>query len=396
MQDLMQTPPPGDAALELQVSASVAKVQAELQAMMMWAVKFPRNEEVAIEQINNRCKRFTFADAATYQLERKNYQTGEVKIIRGLSIDMAEEVQRRFKNIRIETDVISETESGILLVVSGYDLENNIKLTEPVFVSKLVERSRLYEGQVAISERRNAQGKIVYTVRPSDDDMRAKMLAQTHKAKRNVLLCLVPSDAQEQWIETAFATIEAHSQKEAETDEGRAKIIDTYSKIGVSRKQIESYLGHSFDDLTAEEWVKLRGFYKSITKEGLTWEQATGTDPDRPETERSSIKPEDLRPVETPVDPREEKESGHRRARKTSTGACQAWWETWLAKMREQYKLADRAIDYCYVLMNELPVSDPKMMPDNGLQAFQSWVSTTLVPELQKENWLPQGDIIWE
>jgi len=297
MMDLTKSAMNTGAVTEFQPDAAVATVQAELQAMLMWAVKFPRNEEKAIAEITERCKTFAFADSAIYELKRENKRTGEIKFIRGIGIAGAREVQRRFKNIRLSTDLISETEDGMLLLVASYDLENNIKVPEPVFVSKTIERSYVKDGDIVLRERLNAKGQKLYVVRPTDEEMRVKILATGNKAVRNVLLACVPSDAQETWIEQCLETKMVEAKKQAGTKDGKDKLLRSFDTVGVTRKQLEEYLGHDMGGLTPEEWSHLRGVFRSLRDEGLSWNDILDRkETDKAEPERGTIDMADLKP----------------------------------------------------------------------------------------------------
>lgn len=285
--DLMPAGGPDNAvATQFQMDRAVAKVQAELQSMMMMAVKYPRDERAATEAILERCDDPDFADAAVFELERTDYRTNETKIIRGLTIDMAEEIHRQFRNILVTTELISETSEGMLLDVSVWDIERNIKNSEPVYVSKTVERSKLKGGQVPIAERRNARNQTIYIVAATDDELRSKMLGLTHRNKRNGLLCAIPSDIQDKFFNKCMETKYKEANKQAQTSEGQQKIIDSFKTVGVSQGMIEQHIKHPITELSQDEWVHLRGLYRAVTKEGLSWEQATGQE------EKADPKPE--------------------------------------------------------------------------------------------------------
>lgn len=280
--------------LDFQADAGIAQVTAELQAQMLWAVKFPRDEERAFNTVMQRCKSFTFADKGTYELERKNKRTGEVKKIRGLGTDLASEALKHWKNVRISTDLVSETDDSLLLTVSAYDLEANLKIPEMVFVSKTIEKSWTEDGQVVISERVNSNGKRVYVVRATDEELRIKIAAVVSKARRNVILRLIRSDYLEAWLEQAMETKAVEAEKQAKTKEGKEKLLRAFSDLGITQGQLEEYLEHPFGGLTSEEWVHLRGVYRSVKDEGISWKDIMQEAKEGPS--RGNIGLDDLQP----------------------------------------------------------------------------------------------------
>ena len=97
---------------------------------------------------------------------------------------------------------------------------------------------------------------------------------------------------------------------------------------------------------------------------------------------KPSLSPDDLKP--TPVT-EPEPSTG-------KIGACEKYWIETMDSLESKYSLTDNAKKRIAAIAGESSIN-PAIMPDRSKKALEAWVWGTLVPTLQKEDWLPEGDI---
>jgi len=290
---------------EIQPTAMGAGATMDIQAQMAWAVRFPRNEEVALAAMLKRAENERFANSAVYELERKNYSTGDIKIIRGLSVDIARDMLTRWKNVRIQDRIVADTDEYLIAQVSAWDVEANIVIPEEFIVRKVKERKFVGKGDEVISERTNSKGQTVYVVRLQELELNNAYKAIRARSLRNVINALIPSDIKDEIFDACLRT-KMRAAREAVSDPKAIQALkDAFEGIGVTGEDLERYLGHTIDLLNADEYSHMRGVYTSLKKEGLTWDrilEMAGKGPDaRPEPEVGHINLSDLQaPPEQP------------------------------------------------------------------------------------------------
>ena len=113
-----------------------AQTEAEVKAGFGIALRNPRNEEDARQNIVRSCKNLRFAEKALY----KKPVGG--KTMEGLSIRFAEEMLRNWGNVKIIQQVIYDDRLRRMIRVIAYDLQANLPYGEDILVEKTVERKK--------------------------------------------------------------------------------------------------------------------------------------------------------------------------------------------------------------------------------------------------------------
>jgi phage recombination protein Bet len=109
------------------------------------------------------------------------------------------------------------------------------------------------------------------------------------------------------------------------------------------------------------------------------------------EPEQSTLSPDDLKPGE-PEDHTDVKGTIVQPDGTGKMGACETYWITTIDALQSKYSLTENAMKRIKALCDEHSI-DPAAMSDRSKKALETWIWKTLVPELQKEEWLPEGDI---
>lgn len=251
-----------DIAGETAAAAVVAREKAMVEARFIMAMRRPRDHEDVRQRLLKECKRPNFAAVAKY---RKPVGEGIV----GPSIRFAEAALRCMTNILAETVVVYDDERKRIVRVSVMDLESNITYPVDVTISKTVERKNP-AGRVVVSERLNSDGKTVYEVLATDDEILNKQNALISKALRTSGLRLLPGDIFDEAMRQIDETKRGEVKKDPDAEKRR--VIDAFSEVGVSAIDLQAYLGHTLDRMTPAEILELREVFAAIREGESTWD----------------------------------------------------------------------------------------------------------------------------
>ncbi len=266
-------------------TALATQVETRIKAQYFLAKNYPRNWMDVRSRLLEAFKRPILAEGAIYS---KPIGDGKVS---GLSIRFAEEAFRAMGNIIVETYLFSDDDDKRVYSVTGMDMETNASLPVSVVVTKQVERSSKKPDSIVLGMRTNSKGKPTYILKAtSEDDYRAKEQAALQKARRDVILFLVPGDIKEECEEQINSTIRHRDAKDPQGAINR--VAQSYHALGVSVAEIEKFLGHPIKTINEAELGLLRTIYTGIKEGEGTWEDAvaqklgtnTGADSERSQT----------------------------------------------------------------------------------------------------------------
>lgn len=238
--DVGSAPVPTGSAMTMAVSTRAAQ---EVQAAMVIAKQFPRDQTAAMERIKTSCQRKALAEQSQY-----SYPRGGKKVT-GPSIRLAEALAQGWGNI--DFGVIElETGNGQSTMMSyAWDLETNSRRTM-VFI---VRHSR--KANQVITQLDDPRDIYEHTANNAARRMRACILA------------VIPGDVCDAAIEQCNKTL-AGDGSEPLIDRLR-KMVRVFSALGVSQEMIEARLGHKLEACIPTQLVELRGVYQSL-KDGMS------------------------------------------------------------------------------------------------------------------------------
>lgn len=283
---LQTLPPAGVQEISSAERAAEAEVRAMVEARCIMAYKRPRNLFQVRAKILDACARPTFAEQAIYRKpvgKKLNETTNkwEQTYAEGLSIRFAEEGYRALGNLWSSLTVQFENADKRVLRFDLMDLESNNTDSTIITVPKTVERSKLKEGQIALSSRQNSHGRVVYLVEATDDDLQVKQGAMVAKARRDAINRALPSDVKEDATAMVKKTLERRDS--ADPQGALKRIVDAFQmELRVLPQEIEKYLGHGLDIISPGELQSLRGVYTAVKEGDSTWaEQIKAVEEDR-------------------------------------------------------------------------------------------------------------------
>lgn len=263
----MQTAPPGETnniGMALQMHA-----WAQVQSAYYMARGAPRLVTQCRQRLLDACKDWRFACDAVWAKPVGK----EVK--KGLGIRFAEAAAQCWTNLKVESTNICETEDMRIMRTTVTDLESNVSFTRDTAVDKWVLRKKapkLPSGEKPKIWAYNNYGEAQYRVRATSDDMLMSQNAQLSKAERQLILKHIPKHIQD---ECKFAINQTLQNKASRGDRKMViGLIDEFSEIKISPRQLEQYLGHDPEILSGIEIAMLRGLFYDLAENRVTFAEA--------------------------------------------------------------------------------------------------------------------------
>jgi hypothetical protein len=210
----------------------------EVQAAMIVARRFPRNEERAIARITQSCKRQLLAESSQYE-----YTKGGT-VITGPSIRLAEVLAQHWGNLDYGVVELDRKFGESTAMSYCWDLETNVRQTK-VFT---VRHARDVGG---------SRKPIT-----SERDIYEHVANYGARRLRACILGIIPGDVQQLAMDECDKTI-AGKNSEPRIDRVR-KMIVAFAEIGISAEMIEAKLCHKTEAITDRQLISLRKIYTAI------------------------------------------------------------------------------------------------------------------------------------
>lgn len=219
-----------------QVAASAAAQ--EIQAALVIAQRFPRNESRALERIRTMFSRPRLAEEGLY-----SYTRGQR--VEDLSIRAAEALAQAWGNMRAGTVEVEQRDGESVMEAYAWDLETNTRVSRTFTVRHVRETKK---GVKRLTESRD-----VYETTAN----------QGARRLRACILATIPGDVVAEARDTLYRTL-AGDTSMPRADRIRKMAAAMEADHGVTVAMLEDYLGHRLDATTDHELVRLRGVYQSI------------------------------------------------------------------------------------------------------------------------------------
>ena len=218
----------------------VAREVATVQAQMVIAKQFPRNREMAMDHIQSECSRITLAEKAAYR-----YQRGGTDIF-GASIDLLRSISQCWGNLESgwkEVERVSGTTyipGHSKIIAYAIDFETNVRKSREFTVYHVRENGK-----------------------PVTDDRDIYELT-ANKASRRERACLeaiIPKDVVDWALDLCIQTSVNYNKQHMDIN----KMLNSFrSNFGVSKAQIEQFIGRKAEAMDVTLYVRLRSIYKSL------------------------------------------------------------------------------------------------------------------------------------
>ena len=228
--------PPRNTQTEMMVNRQAQ----EVQAAIVIAKKFPRDEYDAINRIKRACKRPKLAEQSLYSYSRGNQN------VTGPSIRLAEAMAQAWGNIDYGILELEQKDGKSEMMAYAWDLETNTRVTK---IFSVEHKRDTKKGSYALTDSRD-----VY-------ELTANFGARRVRA---CILGVIPGDVVDLAVEECRDTQKAEFEK-IPSLEKIEKIEKLFKKdFSVTRDQIEKYIGLNMAQLSNDNVVDLWGVYNAI------------------------------------------------------------------------------------------------------------------------------------
>ncbi|MDD3253938.1 MAG: hypothetical protein PHV18_15445 [Lachnospiraceae bacterium] len=211
----------------------------EVQAAMIIAKKFPRNETESYNRIMKACKRATLAEQAMYE-----YPRGGTKVT-GPSIRLAEACAQNWGNIDFGIIELEHRSGESQVMAYAWDLETNMRRTTVFAVPHMRSTKK---GNIPLTDPR---------------DIYEMVANQGARRVRACILAVIPGDVIDSAIEQCNLTLKGQNDKPL-IDLVRGVTATFDQEFGVTVSMLEKYIGCKNESFTMNDLIRLKKVYKSL------------------------------------------------------------------------------------------------------------------------------------
>lgn len=222
-----------------QTAMMISRQAQEVQAAMVVAKRFPRDEVDSFNRIMTSCQRKSLAERAMYE-----YPRGGTKVT-GPSIRLAEAMAQNWGNIDFGIIELEQNNGESQVMAYAWDLETNTRQTK-IFNVPHVRGTK--KGNIPLTDPR---------------DIYEMVANQGARRLRACILGVIPGDVIDAAVEQCQKTL-MEGNKEPLIDRVRKGIKLFEDKFSVSQQMIEKYIGCKSEAFSENDMVRLNNVYRSL------------------------------------------------------------------------------------------------------------------------------------
>lgn len=226
-------------ARNTQTEMMVSRQAQEVQAAMVIAKKFPRDEVESFNRILRACQRKRLAEGAMYE-----YPRGGTKVT-GPSIRLAEAMAQNWGNIDFGILELEQKNGESQVMAYAWDLETNTRQTKVFSVPHMRGTKR---GNVPLTDPR---------------DIYEMVANQGARRLRACILGVIPGDVVDAAVEECQKTL-VSGNTEPLIDRVRKGIKLFEDKFSVTKQMIEKYIGCKSEAFSENDMIRLNNIYRSL------------------------------------------------------------------------------------------------------------------------------------
>lgn len=216
----------------------------EVQAAMVIAKRFPRDEIEGYNRVMRACQRKSLAEQSMYE-----YPRGGTKVT-GPSIRLAEAIAQNWGNLDFGIIELEQRNGESQVMAYAWDLETNTRQTK-IFNVPHVRGTK--KGNVPLTDPR---------------DIYEMVANQGARRLRACILGIIPGDVIDGAVEKCKETL-INGQKEPLIDRVRKMTKSFEDDFSVTLPMIEKYLGCNSEAFSENDFIRLRNVYKSL-RDGMS------------------------------------------------------------------------------------------------------------------------------
>lgn len=226
-----------------QTEMMISRQAQEVQAAMVIAKKFPRDEVDSFNRILRSCQRKSLAESAMYE-----YPRGGTKVT-GPSIRLAEAMAQNWGNLDFGITELEQRNGESQVMAYAWDLETN---TRQVKIFSVPHVRSTKKGNVTLTDPR---------------DIYEMVANQGARRLRSCILGIIPGDVVDAAVSECQKTLTT-GNNEPLIDRVRKGIKMFEDKFSVTQEMIEKYIGCKSEAFSENDMVRLNNVYRSL-KDGM-------------------------------------------------------------------------------------------------------------------------------
>lgn len=286
---------------EMSVASAATAIAAtkqaqEVQARMVVAKKFPRDEAAAMNRILKSCQRTTLAESAMYSYPRGGQE------VTGPSIRLAECLAQNWGNIEFGYTELERKQGESTIEAYAWDLETNTRQSKVFTVKHQRDKKG---GSQELTESR---------------DIYELIANQASRRVRSCVLAIIPGDVIDAAIQQCEITLKGGAMNNGGSlDELITDMILHFANYGVTEEMLSAYVGKSIEAFNEKDIVKLRKVYTSL-KDGIVGNDYFINRMKESAAELQQKQEESVKALDGKVDEKERKVEGKSRKAEESEG----------------------------------------------------------------------------
>lgn len=217
----------------------VSRQTQEVQAAMVIAKRFPRDEVESYNRIMQSCKRKSLAESAMYE-----YPRGGTKVT-GPSIRLAESMAQNWGNLDFGITELEQRNGESQVMAYAWDLETN---TRQVKIFSVPHVRSTKKGNVPLTDPR---------------DIYEMVANQGARRLRSCILGIIPGDVVDAAVRECQKTLVSGNDKPL-IDRVRNGIRLFEEKFSVTQEMIEKYIGCKCEAFSENDMIRLNNVYRSL------------------------------------------------------------------------------------------------------------------------------------
>ena len=222
-----------------QTEMMISRQAQEVQAAMVIAKKFPRDEVESFNRILRACQRKRLAEGAMYEYPRSGTK------VTGPSIRLAEAMAQNWGNIDFGILELEQKNGESQVMAYAWDLETNTRQTKVFSVPHMRGTKR---GNVPLTDPR---------------DIYEMVANQGARRLRACILGVIPGDVVDAAVEECQKTL-VSGNTEPLIDRVRKGIKLFEDKFSVTKQMIEKYIGCKTEAFSENDMLRLNNVYRSL------------------------------------------------------------------------------------------------------------------------------------
>jgi len=235
--------PKGQTLASVTEAMATTRQAQEVQAAMIIAKRFPRDEQQSADRILAACSRRTLAENALYSFPRGGAE------VTGPSIRLAEAIAQSWGNMDNGYIELEQANGESKVMAYAWDLETNTRQSK---VFTVPHRRDTSSGSKVLTDSR---------------DIYELVANQASRRVRSCILSLIPGDVVDMAVKQCEATLRA-SMEGVPIATRIENMVKAFAEFEVTPEQLRGYIGKNVEAFDENDLVRLQKVYRSI-KDGI-------------------------------------------------------------------------------------------------------------------------------